>query len=382
MRRTGPFLARRLARAPDPPRPTSHRGEPHWVTWWHLYRTIAVVAAASLLSLGTIGGTYLVIRPMGQPVAAPSSRPFIAPSPTVAPIAPDTDLVRDLKAQRSRSPTPTKAKVRVERAKRPLPTPTTTAARPTTPSPTTAPTSTTPTPTPTRTSQPAGVVMPTAGVVLGTYPNHTGVDIGISGESDYGRPVRAAYMGRVVEVHWWSYSYGYHVIVQIPNGLRLLYGHLSRIDVRVGGWLSTGEHLGHVGHTGNATGSHLHFEVIGYGYSGTLAFLRGDLTPFRSSGAQTVAAFQAYARNRVGSTEFACLLPLWNAESGWNRYARNPSSGAYGIPQALPASKMGTFGSDWTWNGYTQIRWGLSYIEGRYGSPCAAWAFFQAHNWY
>lgn len=82
------------------------------------------------------------------------------------------------------------------------------------------------------------------------------------------------------------------------------------------------------------------------------------------------------------ASQFGCLDSLWQKESGWNPAARNPSSGAHGIPQALPGSKMATVGSDWYSNPTTQIRWGLGYIQDRYGSPCAAWGHSQSHNWY
>jgi len=80
--------------------------------------------------------------------------------------------------------------------------------------------------------------------------------------------------------------------------------------------------------------------------------------------------------------QFACLDPLWTHESGWNVYAENPGSGAYGIPQALPGDKMASAGPDWRTNPATQIRWGLTYIQGRYGSPCAAWSHEQGTGWY
>jgi hypothetical protein len=82
------------------------------------------------------------------------------------------------------------------------------------------------------------------------------------------------------------------------------------------------------------------------------------------------------------SGEFSCLQPLWNAESGWNIYARNAGSGAYGIPQALPGSKMASAGPDWASDAATQIRWGLGYIRSVYGTPCGAWAHEQADGWY
>jgi hypothetical protein len=73
---------------------------------------------------------------------------------------------------------------------------------------------------------------------------------------------------------------------------------------------------------------------------------------------------------------------LWNRESGWNKYASNPYSGAYGIPQALPGSKMASAGNHWRTNATTQIRWGLRYIKSRYGRPRAAWNHSQAYGWY
>lgn len=79
--------------------------------------------------------------------------------------------------------------------------------------------------------------------------------------------------------------------------------------------------------------------------------------------------------------ELEPLINLWNRESHWNPNAHN-SSGAHGIPQSLPGSKMASEGADWATNGNTQIRWGLGYIAGRYGSPSAAWSFFQSHNSY
>lgn len=80
--------------------------------------------------------------------------------------------------------------------------------------------------------------------------------------------------------------------------------------------------------------------------------------------------------------QFSCLNKLWTKESQWTVKATNPSSGAYGIPQSLPAGKMASAGADWRTNPATQIRWGLTYIKDRYGSPCRAWAHSQATNWY
>lgn len=83
-----------------------------------------------------------------------------------------------------------------------------------------------------------------------------------------------------------------------------------------------------------------------------------------------------------GGSQMSPLVKLWIKESNWNHTAENSSSGAYGIPQALPGSKMGSVASDWRDNPATQIKWGLGYIKDRYGSPSAAWSFWQSHSWY
>ncbi|WP_159451349.1 G5 domain-containing protein [Demequina sp. NBRC 110054] len=80
--------------------------------------------------------------------------------------------------------------------------------------------------------------------------------------------------------------------------------------------------------------------------------------------------------------QWQCLEALWTRESGWNQNAHNSSSGAHGIPQALPGSKMAAYGSDWATNPATQIKWGLSYVKGRYGTPCNAWNSFLSKGWY
>lgn len=97
--------------------------------------------------------------------------------------------------------------------------------------------------------------------------------------------------------------------------------------------------------------------------------------------AQAIAYDMVLARG-WDQSEFECLVALWNRESHWNVYAHNVSSGAYGIPQALPGDKMATAGADWQTNPATQITWGLGYIAGRYGTPCAAWAHSESRGWY
>lgn len=102
----------------------------------------------------------------------------------------------------------------------------------------------------------------------------------------------------------------------------------------------------------------------------------------------TKAEYQAYAKNLCINTygwtenDFNCLVKLWERESNWNPNAHNKSSGAHGIPQSLPASKMASEGSDYMTNYKTQIRWGLKYITNRYGTPSNAWAHSQQKGWY
>jgi hypothetical protein len=84
----------------------------------------------------------------------------------------------------------------------------------------------------------------------------------------------------------------------------------------------------------------------------------------------------------MSSSEFGCLDNIWSQESGWNVHAANPTSSAYGIPQALPGSKMSSAGPNWECNAETQIRWGLGYFRDRYGSACSAWSFKQGSGWY
>ncbi|EMF30815.1 transglycosylase SLT domain-containing protein [Streptomyces pseudogriseolus] len=97
----------------------------------------------------------------------------------------------------------------------------------------------------------------------------------------------------------------------------------------------------------------------------------------------SASSAQATAKKMIGnSAEFQCFSNIVSHESGWNPQATNASSGAYGLVQALPASKMASAGSDWKTNPATQIKWGLDYMKDRYGSACDAWSFWQANNWY
>ena len=110
--------------------------------------------------------------------------------------------------------------------------------------------------------------------------------------------------------------------------------------------------------------------------------------PARPSAPADPNAAQQIARQLManqygwGGDQFGCLVSLWDKESGWNLNAYNASSGATGIPQALPGNKMASAGADWQTNPATQITWGLGYIASRYSTPCAAWDKSEASGWY
>ncbi|MGH3329334.1 MAG: hypothetical protein ACRDPT_16355 [Streptomycetales bacterium] len=100
------------------------------------------------------------------------------------------------------------------------------------------------------------------------------------------------------------------------------------------------------------------------------------------SGSPRELARDMLAEHGWSDDQYPCLDDLWERESGWNVHAENPSSGAYGIPQALPGSKMAAAGPDWQGSAATQITWGLDYIDDRYGTPCGAWDYWLGNNWY
>lgn len=99
------------------------------------------------------------------------------------------------------------------------------------------------------------------------------------------------------------------------------------------------------------------------------------------AGSAQAIALAILTAQGMGNDQYSCLVSLWNRESHWRVNAANPN-GAYGIPQALPGSKMASAGPNWQTNATTQINWGLGYIKARYGTPCGAWAHSQAHGWY
>jgi len=97
--------------------------------------------------------------------------------------------------------------------------------------------------------------------------------------------------------------------------------------------------------------------------------------------APAAGSLQAYAQGLFGS-QYSCAASIIAVESGWDVYATNPQSGAYGIPQALPGSKMASAGADWQTDGDTQLRWMQGYVDATYGGACNAWAHEEADGWY
>lgn len=138
-------------------------------------------------------------------------------------------------------------------------------------------------------------------------------------------------------------------------------------------------------------------QTYGYAETQTISFARGgfnivtgndaaamfvETADVPSAGTAQSYAFDLLASMSFGVDQYSCLVKLWERESNWRANARNGSSGAYGIPQALPGVKMATEGADWQTNPETQIRWGVKYIKGRYGSPCGALAHSDKLGWY
>lgn len=215
--------------------------------------------------------------------------------------------------------------------------------------------------------------------------HHTGLDF----PAPVGTPVHAVAGGTVSGVGT-AGPYGNHIEISHGGGLSSLYAHMSKILVGLNQVVAQGQTVGKVGATGNVTGPHLHLEARLKGKSvDPMPYLTGGKAGTKISAG--IASAKAYAKGMLGqygwgADQFPSLEKLWQGESGWRYTAENRSSGAYGIPQALPGSKMASAGSDWRTNAATQIRWGLDYIKHRpdYGSPSAAYAKWlgRSPHWY
>nr|WP_275405375.1 MULTISPECIES: peptidoglycan DD-metalloendopeptidase family protein [unclassified Streptomyces] len=214
---------------------------------------------------------------------------------------------------------------------------------------------------------------------------HTGLDF----PAATGTPIRAVSDGTVSQVASGG-PYGKHVAINHGGGLSSFYAHMSAILTKLHKHVNRGTTIGEVGATGNTTGPHLHLEARRNGRA-------VDPMPFLTGGggkgfpSAAVGAAQQYAKSILhrygwGPSQFGPLKKLWEGESNWRWDALNRSSGAYGIPQSLPASKMRSAGADYLTNYKTQIRWGLGYIKGRpdYGSPARAYSKWlsRSPHWY
>ncbi|MFJ4787182.1 peptidoglycan DD-metalloendopeptidase family protein [Streptomyces sp. NPDC088794] len=214
---------------------------------------------------------------------------------------------------------------------------------------------------------------------------HTGLDF----PAPVGTPVHAVAGGSVSSVGTGG-PYGNHIEISHGGGLSSLYAHMSKILVGLNQVVAQGQTVGKVGATGNVTGPHLHLEARVNGRPvDPMPYLTGGGAGTKIS--KSIASAKAYAKGMLGQygwgpSEFPALEKLWTGESGWRWNAENKSSGAYGIPQSLPGSKMASAGADWRTNAATQIRWGLGYIHDRpdYGSPSAAYSKWLARSphWY
>jgi phage-related protein len=213
--------------------------------------------------------------------------------------------------------------------------------------------------------------------------HHTGLDFPVP----VGTRVNAVDDGKVTFAAGGG-PYGNHVEISHGGGLSSLYAHLSRIITSAGQVVKQGQEIGKSGATGNVTGPHLHLEAR---RNGTPVDPMSYLTGGGGFTSAAKGAAQTYAKSILGNYgwgigQFGPLQKLWDGESGWRYNAKNPSSGAYGIPQALPGNKMASAGSDWLTNPRTQIKWGMDYIKHRpdYGTPAVAYSKWlsRSPHWY
>lgn len=266
-----------------------------------------------------------------------------------------------------------------------------------------------------------GIVTGDFGVIDALHPNgHNGTDIG----GGCGAPIYAFSGGTVTTAIMGSDIKNGPVmgviIIKHTEEFSTVYYHTkgSTTTVQQGRIVNAGDQIATQWSNGLSTGCHLHIEsringvrtdmrailtAAGYNYNWESAFTEAMFPPKPigggTGGAITAVPGSAKAEaqaqlNALGlsSSEFVCLDNLWTKESGWRVNAQNnafspsnpplPEYQAYGIVQAGPGIKMAATGADWKTNPATQIRWGLSYIQGRYGTPCGAWNHSVANNWY
>ncbi|MEV6806713.1 peptidoglycan DD-metalloendopeptidase family protein [Streptomyces sp. NPDC051132] len=215
--------------------------------------------------------------------------------------------------------------------------------------------------------------------------HHTGLDFPAS----IGTLIHAVDGGTVTGVGT-DGPYGNHLEIDHGGKLVSLYAHMSSILAGLGQVVGQGDVIGKVGATGNVTGPHLHLEArVGGRAVDPMPYLESIRTGGKVS--QSIAAAKNFAKSQLkyfgwDMGEWPALDRLWTGESGWRWDAKNAGSGAYGIPQALPAEKMASAGPDWRTNPATQIQWGMHYIKDRpdYGAPSVAYGKWLSRmpHWY
>lgn len=233
----------------------------------------------------------------------------------------------------------------------------------------------------------------------GSYPSggsHPALDF----PAPRGTPIYAVLPGRVQHTTSLGDSYGNYTEISHGKGLSSLYAHQQRFATKAGARVGSGETIGYVNSTGNSTGDHLHLEMQrngnsfdytrmlkkagGLGILGPGGMYEGSHDGLNRAGPAKAKAYARSIMPRYGWKPFQWSYwnDLGNRESGWRWNATNPSSGAYGIPQSLPAEKMASSGSDWRTNVGTQLDWMAGYMAERYGGPYGAIQHHNANNWY
>ncbi|VDG32886.1 putative protein yqbO [Lactobacillus brevis KB290] [Lactiplantibacillus mudanjiangensis] len=242
---------------------------------------------------------------------------------------------------------------------------------------------------------------------------HKGIDFSAA----MGTAIPAQYGGKVVEAGH-AAGFGNWVVIQ-PSGMAVdtIYGHMKSYNVHAGDTVSAGQTIAHVGSEGQSTGPHVHYEIR-QGLGGK-SFNPDTYKGKRKDVKTSDKGLSGLVKKELGSTalkwisdklgvsygagggvmpsgshkhwleqagfkpsELSAAAAIIGAESGWNPTIHNPNSSAYGIPQALPGSKMASAGSDWRTNPITQLKWMKSYVDGRYGGTNQALAFRKVHGWY
>lgn len=177
-------------------------------------------------------------------------------------------------------------------------------------------------------------------------------------------------------------GFGNYIVVETKidgSNYKVTYGHLSKVYVKEKETVSSGEKIGLMGHSGNSSNPHLHFQVeieTEYGYKA--------INPIPLLELSTIDDKKVKLMKTVGieESDYQYVDYIVSHESSWNYKAVNPSSGAYGLCQALPGTKMGTIASDWQTNPVTQLTWCDNYAEERYGSWQSAYEFWIKNNWW